>query len=65
MRKVVRKMKYDSYDEYFYFLLGASISSGREFWVGENTETNKSIKNENTTVTLNNNTDTVTIKVGV
>ena len=34
-------MKYDSWDDFFYFIMGASIASGRRFWVGENAATNK------------------------
>ena len=34
-------MKYDSWDDFFYFILGASIASGRSFWVGENGGSNK------------------------
>lgn len=34
-------MKYDSFDDFFFFVVGASIASGRTFWAGKNTPTNK------------------------
>ena len=43
-------MKYDSYNDFRYFVMGASIASGRMFWVGEEGSTNKGIKN-NTEIT--------------
>lgn len=33
-------MKYDSYEEYSYFVLGASIAAGRVFWTKDG-DTNK------------------------
>ena len=37
-------MKYDSYNDFMYFIMGASIASGRMFWVGEEGSTNKKIR---------------------
>ena len=37
-------MKYDSYNDFMYFIMGASIASGRMFWVGEKGSTNKKIR---------------------
>lgn len=37
-------MKYDSYNDFIYFIMGASIASGRMFWVGEEGSTNKKIR---------------------
>lgn len=37
-------MKYDSYSDFIYFIMGASIASGRVFWVGDEGSTNKKIK---------------------
>lgn len=39
-------MKYDSYNDFMYFIIGASIASGRMFWVGEEGSTNKKIKSD-------------------
>ena len=39
-------MKYDSYNDFIYFIIGASISSGRMFWVGEEGSTNKKIRSD-------------------
>lgn len=39
-------MKYDSYNDFMYFIMGASIASGRMFWVGEEGSTNKKIKSD-------------------
>lgn len=39
-------MKYDSYNDFKYFIMGASIASGRMFWVGEEGSTNKGIKTD-------------------
>lgn len=45
-------MKFDSYDDYKYFILGASISSGRIFWSGEY-GSNKGIKAEDVNIDYN------------
>ena len=37
-------MKYNSYNDFMYFIMGASIASGRMFWVGEEGSTNKKIR---------------------
>lgn len=39
-------MKYDSYNDFMYFIIGASIASGRMFWVGEEGSTNKKIRSD-------------------
>ena len=39
-------MKYDSYNDFMYFIMGASIASGRMFWVGEEGSTNKKIRSD-------------------
>ena len=39
-------MKYDSYNDFIYFIMGASIASGRMFWVGEEGSTNKKIRSD-------------------
>ena len=39
-------MKYDSYNDFMYFIMGASIASGRMFWVGEDGSTNKKIRSD-------------------
>ena len=39
-------MKYDSYNDFIYFIMGASIASGRMFWVGEDGSTNKKIRSD-------------------
>ena len=36
-------MKVDSWDDFRYFVMGASIASGRVFWVGGNADTNKKL----------------------
>lgn len=39
-------MKYDSFDDVFYFILGASISSGSIFWLGKQGRFNKGLKEQ-------------------
>lgn len=48
-------MKYDSYNDYIYFIMGASIASGRGFWVGSEGDSNKNLKNTETIVSMSNN----------
>lgn len=52
-------MKYDSYDDFKFFILGASITSGRVFWVGEEGNTNKSVS-----CSLSNDGKVASIKAG-
>lgn len=39
-------LKYDSWDDFMYFVVGASLAAGRVFWVGSEGGTNKALKNE-------------------
>lgn len=39
-------MKFDSFDDVFYFILGASISSGSVFWLGKQGRFNKGLKEQ-------------------
>lgn len=50
-------MKYDSWDDYFYFIIGLSVSSGRNFWVGGTENSNISFNENSVTVNINNNED--------
>lgn len=42
---MVITLKYDSWDDYFYFVVGASLAAGRVFWVGSEGDSNKQLKN--------------------
>lgn len=37
-------MKYDSFDDVLYFIIGASIASGSVFWLGKEGRFNKELK---------------------
>lgn len=39
-------LKYDSWDDFMYFVVGASLAAGRVFWVGSEGDSNKALKNE-------------------
>ena len=39
-------LKYDSWDDFMYFVVGASLAAGRVFWVGSEGASNKALKNE-------------------
>ena len=54
-------MKYDSYDDYIYFIMGASIASGRVFWVGEDGNTNKGLKDTSILTSMSRDGRVVTI----
>lgn len=45
-------MKYDSWDDFIYFIVGASIASGRVFWVGEDGNTNKGLSGTETSAKI-------------
>jgi hypothetical protein len=57
----VRALKYDSYDDYIYFIMGASIASGRIFWVGEDGKTNKGLKDTDISTSLSRDGRVITI----
>ena len=40
-------LKYDSWDDFMYFVAGASLAAGRVFWVGSEGSSTKALKNEN------------------
>lgn len=47
-------MKYDSWDDFKFFIVGASIASGRSFWTG-GTDTNKRLKDDQIVVVRSSN----------
>lgn len=56
-------MKYDSWDDFLYFIIGASIASGRVFWVGEEGETNKYLNNTETNLSISRDGNVATLSV--
>lgn len=56
-------LKYDSWDDFLYFIIGASIASGRVFWVGEDGETNKYLNNTETNLSISRDGNVATLSV--
>lgn len=47
-------MKYDTWNDYFYFIVGASLASGRQFWTGDSDSgQNKKLVNSNVNNDIN------------
>ena len=56
-------MKYDSWDDYIYFIIGASIASGRMFWVGDDGKTNKGLYNTETSASISRDGKVATLSI--
>lgn len=56
-------MKYDSWDDFIYFIIGASIASGRVFWVGEDGKTNKGLNSTETSARISRDGNVATLSV--
>lgn len=56
-------MKYDSWDDFIYFVIGASIASGRMFWVGDDGKTNKGLSNTETSAKISRDGKVATLSV--
>ena len=50
-------MKYDSWTDFKYFVMGASIAAGRVFWVGEEGTTNKHLDRSETEISTSISSD--------
>lgn len=56
-------LKYDSWDDFLYFIVGASIASGRVFWVGEDGKTNKGLNDTETSASISRDGNVATLSV--